>query len=99
MFSLVKMNSATTIMKLKRKDHAKLKKYAKKHGLSMIDCLGDMLSKLEVRKLESETPVSKEIELDICEECNAEVPSDSKFCPQCGVEFDDEDEDDEETEE
>lgn len=89
----------STIIKIRKRDHARLKRYAKKHGLAQIDVLADVLNKLEVRKLESEPVISKEIELDTCEDCGVEVPSDAKFCPQCGVEFEDEDEDDEEDEE
>lgn len=31
-----------------------------------------------------------------CTDCNAAVPEDALFCPQCGVEFDDEPEDESE---
>ena len=95
------MNPATTIIKIRKRDHLRLKRYAKKHGLAQIEVLADVLNKLEVRKLESEELKTKEIDVDVCDSCDAEVPSDAKFCPYCGAEFEDEaeSEDDEAEEE
>lgn len=38
-------------------------------------------------------------ETETCDECKAEIPSDAKFCPECGIEFEEEDEEDSDDEE
>jgi predicted amidophosphoribosyltransferase len=86
-------------VKARDRDYARLKKYSEEHRISIQDALSKAVARMEVKKLESAEPKIKEIELDACDECDAEVPSDAKFCPQCGAEFeDDEDEDESEDE-
>jgi rRNA maturation endonuclease Nob1 len=53
---------------------------------------------MEVKKVETVEPKSKEIELAVCDECEEEVPIDASFCPYCGAEFEEEDEDESEEE-
>jgi len=83
---------------MRRKDHAKVKLWAKKHGVTITEALGNLVETREVKKVATEEPKSKEIELAICDECEEEIPIDASFCPYCGVEFD-EDEDEDESEE
>ena len=80
----------STLTKIRDKDYAKLKKYSEKHGLLMTEVLSKALSKLESKKLES-----KEKDFCTCDECEEKIPEDASFCPYCGVEFEDEDEDEE----
>jgi rubrerythrin len=48
-----------------------------------------------IKKLEAKKMESKEKDAWVCDECGAEVPENACFCPYCGVEFEDEDEDEE----
>lgn len=91
------MRSEDRLIRIRDKDYAKLKKYGEKHDLPMTEVMGNALDKLEVKKVATTKEIKfKEIKFDVCDDCEAEVPSDAAFCPYCGVEFDeDEDEDDE----
>jgi rRNA maturation endonuclease Nob1 len=90
--------SPETLLSVRRTDHGRLKRFAKKHGITMTEAFGDLIAKMEVKKVETVEPKSKEIELAVCDECEEEVPIDASFCPYCGAEFEEEDEDESEEE-
>lgn len=75
-------------MKMRDKDYLRLKAWADRHDLSMSEALARSIKKLEVKKLDTPETELVEIEMDQCEECEEMVPANSLFCPYCGVEFD-----------
>jgi rubrerythrin len=77
-------------IKLRENDYFRLKRIADKHGVPLSDMFSEAIKKLEAKKMES-----KEKDAWVCDECGAEVPENACFCPYCGVEFEDEDEDEE----
>jgi len=79
--------SEHTKASIRRRDLAKLKKVAHRRGIPVVDLLANMISELEVKKLESD-----EEDTAICDNCDEEVPEDASFCPYCGVEFEEEEE-------
>jgi uncharacterized protein with PIN domain len=88
--------SPETTVKMRKKDHAKIKTFAKKHGITITEALGDLIESREVKKVATEEPKSKEIELAICDNCEEDIPIDASFCPYCGVEFEEDEDEDEE---
>ena len=84
---------------MREEDYSRLRKYAKKHNVQIVDALAQAIKKLEVRKTEPAVKTVREVKFDTCDECGREIPEDSEFCPYCGVEFDEEDEEEEDEEE
>ena len=78
------------LTKIREEDYKRAKAYAEKHGIPMTEVLARALKKLEVKKVDQ-----PDQDLDTCDECGEEIPKDSLFCPYCGVEFEDEEEDEE----
>jgi len=67
-----------------------------------MDCSrGEIIRKLVDYAIENlgDEDEDQDEETEICDECKAEIPSDAKFCPECGIEFEEEDDSDEDEEE
>jgi predicted RNA-binding Zn-ribbon protein involved in translation (DUF1610 family) len=47
----------------------------------------DKLSELDKRKLQEDLEKMEKEQFETCDECKADIPVNSKFCPQCGIEF------------
>jgi hypothetical protein len=75
----------------------KAEKIAKKRGTTVSEILAKDLKKLEVRKMSKtqKNDQGEDEDVCMCEVCNEEVPEDADFCPYCGEEFDDEEDDEE----
>lgn len=84
-----------TLINIRRKDRDKLKNYGQRHGLSMVEVLGNMIDKLEVKKLATESA-----EFDECEECGwTQVQKNARYCPHCGEEFEEDEDSDSDSDE
>ena len=88
------MPKITPQTKIREEDYIRAKAYAKRHGIPVTEVIARALQRLEVKKVETPENV-KQVELDECGECGEEIPKDSLYCPYCGVEFDEDEEEEE----